>query len=128
MAEENNIEEVQEELEEDFSEDYALIYDKENKLILAWDPAWGIDGDPQEVENLREFLKIYLDFYEGGSIRVTPEGPFLSGEETDAATIAWAINTIYGNEVEIKGTLPTMADLGLDEKSNINEDGSPTVR
>lgn len=116
------------------ADEYALVYDKDRNLLLGWDPEQGLYetenrlNDENLAENVREFLKIHSDFYDGGSIRVTPEGPFLAGDEFDAASVAWALNTLYGSDIEIQGTLPTMADLGLDAKSDINEDGTPAVR
>lgn len=119
---------------QDNGEDYALIYDENKKLVLGWDSSQGLYGateseeDENYEESIRNFLETVSDFYAGESIKVTPEGPFLSGSEFDGASVAWALNTIYGSNLEIVGSLPTMEDLGLDQRSNINEDGSPRVR
>jgi hypothetical protein len=123
---------MEKELEKD--DDYlpsAIIESKENDFILIWDEASGLSSDAKDeyaIENIILLLEKFLESNGGRSIKVTPEGPFLEGSQYDAASVAWAINAIYGDEPTIKGDLPTMKDLGLDESSNFDKNGNPLVR
>jgi hypothetical protein len=123
---------MEKELEKD--SDYILsatIESKENDFFLIWDEASGLSSaskDEYVIGNIIFLLEKFVESNGGRSIKVTPEGPFLEGSQYDAASVAWAINAIYGDEPTIKGDLPTMKDLGLDESSNFDENGNPLVR
>jgi hypothetical protein len=117
------------EREEDFLE--ASIVSKKDNFTAYWSETVGLQAEDQYsyvLENIRTLLSAGLEAYGGDSIQVTPEGPYLAGDEFDAASVAWAFNTIYGDDLEISGDLPTMFDLGLAPENNFDEDGNPLVR
>ena len=117
------------ELEEDFLE--ALIVSKKDNFTVYWSETVGLQAEDQYsyvLENIRTLFSAGLEAYGDNSIEVTPEGPYLAGDEFDAASVAWAFNTIYGDDLEISGDLPTMFDLGLAPENNFDEDGNPLVR
>ncbi len=115
----------------------AVVTFEDNSAKFLWDNVVGLqpflelENSEEVVDSIKQFLFDALDTYASygrRSIPVTPEGPFLSGETTDASSVAWALNTLYSGEYSTIGDLPTMKDLGLDYASNFNEDGSPRVR
>ena len=117
------------ELQEDFLE--ASIVSKKENFTIYWSETVGLQAEDQYsyvLENIRTLLAAGLEAYGGDAIQVTPEGPYLAGDEFDAASVAWALNVIYGDDVEISGDLPTMFDLGLAPENNFDEDGNPLVR
>jgi hypothetical protein len=115
--------------EEDFLE--ASIISKKEDFTVYWSETVGLQAEDTYsyvVENIRTLLSAGLEAYGGESIEVTPEGPYLAGTEFDAASVAWALNVIYGDSLEISGDLPTMFDLGLAPENNFDEEGNPLVR
>ena len=115
--------------EESFAE--ARILSKKDNFIIYWSETTGLEAEEKYsyvLENIRTLLSGGLEAYGGDSIQVTPEGPYLEGSEFDAASVAWAFSTIYGDDLEITGDLPTMFDLGLAPENNFDEDGNPLVR
>ena len=122
---------MEEDLEKEDSFAEAVIVSKKQNFTVYWNEFIGLQSAPEHsyvVDNIRTLLSAGLEAYGGEQIEVTPEGPFLSGDDSDAASVAWAFNVIYGDDLEISGDLPTMFDLGLAPENNFDEDGNPLVR
>jgi hypothetical protein len=115
--------------EESFAE--ASVSSKKDNFTIYWSETVGLqaeEGYSYVLENIRTLLSGGLEAYGGQAIQVTPEGPYLVGDEFDAASVAWAFNVLYGDDLEISGDLPTMFDLGLAPENNFDKDGNPLVR
>jgi hypothetical protein len=102
--------------------------------LIGWHPQSEYlitDSDDQIAEDyaqsIQELIAASNDF---GRILVTPEGPVLDADVQDLRTVIWAAYDLYGSDFKIKveGNAPTLADMGLDEASNYDEDGNPIVR
>ncbi len=106
----------------------AMIRSLEYDFTVFWSETAGLSGDEEVVFAITDLLDKALEVSFTDSIAVTPEGPFLEGSEYDGASVAWAVNFLYGTEPDIIGDLPSMKDLGLDYSSNFDEDGNPRVR
>lgn len=123
--------------EETVDNDVTIVTFKDGKAGFAWTAFSGLISNPEleestdVVESIQEYLKTAVELYSSygyDSVPVTPEGPFLEGSTTDAASVSWALNTLYPGEFEVNGPLPTLRDLGLDYASNFDEDGNQLVR
>lgn len=106
----------------------AVIKSLVEDFTIYWNEFSGLTGDSKAVADIINLLDEALDANGGVQISVTPEGPFLAGDEYDAASVAWAINFLYKSEVDVRGDLPSMKDLGLDYSSNFDEDGNELIR
>ncbi len=129
--------EEQEEQEESLEDEVVIVTFKDGKAAFSWNKYAGLapNTELEESNDVIESIKTYLDSavelyssYGFNSIPVTPEGPFLEGSTNDAASVSWALNSIYPGEFDVAGELPTLKDLGLDYSSNFDEDGNPLVR
>ena len=112
-------------------------YDQPVKFIVGTNQiGWYPDEDTlsavpgsmaKEIANSVEELIMYLD--DRGYIQVTPEGPSLPATVKNLYTVVWAFNELYKDEgVEVEGDAPTLADMGIDEASNYDENGNEIVR
>lgn len=110
---------------------------EDEKLRITWTPGTdlmsNLSGDTEVSHSAARSVQRYIEeLYvtsPGNYIAATPVGPFLAGKIDDLPTVVYAINTIYSDfDVEVSGDAPTMADLMLDESTNVDEDGNTVVR
>lgn len=102
--------------------------------LIGWGPVGsGLypDDNDQDAIDFADSIRDYIYASAiNGQILATPEGPFFKASTLDLGAVIWAVNALYGDEldIEVTGNAPTLEDLGLDDASNFDEDGTPIVR
>lgn len=106
-------------------------------LNITWTPGTDVIsnlyGQDEPSQKAAEMISEHIfDLYRespGKYIAASPVGPFLRGTVDDLPTVVYVLNTVYGDlGVKASGDAPTMADLMLDESTNVDEDGNTVVR
>lgn len=92
---------------------------------LSSDTAKGLELARSAEDYIQDLYNESINDY----ISVTPVGPFLSGKQSDLPTVVYVLNFLYGDlGIDTVGEAPTMADMMLDDSTNVDEDGNTVVR
>jgi hypothetical protein len=108
-----------------------------DEITITWTPGdnlvSNLSSDTTKGLELARAAEDYIqDLYNDSIndyISVTPVGPFLAGKQSDLPTVVYVLNFLYGDlGIEVVGEAPTMADMVLDDSTNVDEDGNTVVR
>lgn len=84
-------------------------------------------GNREIVKIVNEFIEFFAQ--ESDVIKVTPEGPYLPGSNSNLHTVVWAVTTLFDDQdIKFYGEVPSLKDLGLDYASNFDENGNQIIR
>jgi hypothetical protein len=84
-------------------------------------------GNPEIVEIVDAFIEFHSQ--RSDVIKVTPEGPYLPGTNSNLYTVVWAVTTLFRDQdIKFYGEVPSLKDLGLDYASNFDENGNQIIR
>lgn len=125
---ENNLEETNEEFYGDKVVEISIDGSK-----IGWHPMLDTLGPDYNDQDAVDFARSIEDYIRAsdynGYIMATPEGPSFEASVRDIGAVIWATYSLYGDlPIRVKGDAPTLEDLGLDEASNYDEDGTQITR